>query len=39
MLQKLGEEISDAQLEQVISMADKDKDGKINIDDFIRIMK
>ncbi|KAG2382055.1 hypothetical protein C9374_005847 [Naegleria lovaniensis] len=39
MLHKLGEDVSDAQVQQVMNMADKDKDGKISVDDFIRIMK
>ena len=36
---ELGEEISEEEIKNIIFEADKDKDGEIGEDDFIRIMK
>ena len=35
---KMGEEISDAELDEIIRVADKDGDGKIGWHDFFAVM-
>jgi len=36
---ELGEKITDEELQEMIDEADRDGDGEVNEDDFIRIMK
>jgi len=36
---ELGESMSDEELQEMIDEADRDGDGVINLDDFMRIMK
>ena len=35
---KMGEDVSDAELEEIIRVADKDGDGRIGWDDFYAVM-
>ncbi len=34
----LGEKLSDEEIEEMIQEADIDKDGKINMEDFVKMM-
>lgn len=36
---ELGENISDEELQEMIDEADRDGDGEVSLDDFLRIMK
>ena len=39
LFEKLGETMTDEELQEMIEEADRDGDGEIGEDDFIRIMK
>jgi Ca2+-binding EF-hand superfamily protein len=36
---ELGEGLTDNEIQEMIDEADRDQDGKINIDEFYRVMK
>jgi len=36
---ELGENLTDEELQEMIDEADRDGDGEINLDEFLRIMK
>jgi centrin-1 len=37
--EELGENLTDEELQEMIDEADRDGDGEVNEDDFLRIMK
>lgn len=37
-MRKMGEKMSDREIDQLIKTADLDKDGKVNYDEFVKIM-
>ena len=39
MAKELGENLTDDELQEMIDEADRDGDGEINQDEFLRIMK
>ena len=39
MAKELGEKLTDEELQEMIDEADRDNDGEINQDEFLRIMK
>jgi len=39
MLNRVGEKITEAEVHEMIKHADADGDGRINFDDFVRLMK
>ena len=39
VFKELGENMSDEEIQEMIDEADRDGDGEINMDEFMRIMK
>ncbi len=39
VLDKIGQSYSEEQIEQLVSMVDTDHDGRLNFNEFVRLMK